>query len=149
MIRLLFSGLVALILLGFYVYATVVAILATQCLSHGACQAYTKDLSEGVATVLSLVGGLISALVVAELAVTQPGEPPAARLLTTPTTPLMRKWLTAITVSYILVWLVCGVASLVVGFMQHPDVVPTLTAAAKSWLGLAVAAAYSYFGIRP
>jgi len=149
MLKLLFSGLVALILLGFYAYSIVVAILATLCLSHAGCKDYTKDLSEGVVTVLSLIGGLVSALVVAELAVTQPGQAPALRLLAADATPLTKTVLTAVTVTYILVWLVCGVASLVIGYLQYPNVVPALTAAAKSWLGLAVAAAYSYFGLKP
>ncbi len=148
MLKLLFSGLVALILLGFYVYSNVIAILAVQCLSHTGCESYTKDLTEGVATILSLVGGLVSALVVGELAITQPGQPPAARLLATSATPITKKVLTAVTVTYVLVWLVTGVLSLVVGYIQHPNVVPALTAAAKSWFGLAVAAGYSYFGIK-
>ena len=115
MLTLLFSGLVALTLLGLYVYSIVVAILAALCLSHAGCQGYTKDLNEGVVTVLSLVGGLVSGPVVAELAVTQRGQPPAARLLTTSATPTAKKVLTVITVTYVLVWLVSGVASLVVG----------------------------------
>ena len=149
MFRLLFSGLVALILLGFYVYSIVIGILAAQCLSAPGCQGYTKDLGEGVVTVLSLVGGLVSALVVAELAVTEPGQRPAARLLAADATKTTKTALTVITAIYVLVWVICGVLSLIVGYLQHPDVVPALTSAAKSWLGLAVAAAYSYFGIKP
>ncbi len=149
MLSLLFSGLVALILLGFYVYAILTAILAAICLSGPNCQGYTSDLGEGVATVLSLVGGLVSALVVAELAVTTPGQQLAGRLLAASATTTTKRVLTVITTIYVLVWVISGVLSLIVGYMQHPNVVPALTSAAKSWLGLAVAAAYSYFGIKP
>ena len=113
-----------------------------------ACQGYTKDLNEGVITVLNLVGGLVSALVVAELAVTEPGKAPGASLaIDIPAT--SKKVVSIIAILYILVWVFCGVASFVVGYLQHPNVVPALTAAAKSWFGLAVAAAYSDLGVRP
>lgn len=149
MVKALFSGLVALILLGLYVYSIDTAIHAAQCLSEPNCQAYTKDLNEGVVTVLSLVGGLVSALVVAELAVTQPGKPPAARLLAPNPSDRARQILTVVSILYVVVWLVFGLRAFIVGSFQHPNVVPALTAAGKSWLGLAVASAYSFFGITP
>jgi hypothetical protein len=144
----IFGGLVAIILLGLYVYAIVIAILAVQCLSQPNCQEYTKDLNEGIVFVLNLVGGLVSALVVAELAVTPPGKPPVALKLAanaTPTTKNLAMW---VSIAFIIVWLVCGVVALIVGYLQYPNVVPALTASAKSWLGIAVAAAYSYLGIK-
>ena len=147
--RLIFGGLVAILLLGLYAYSVVLAILAVQCLTQPGCQDYSKDLNEGIVTVLNLVGGLVSALVVAELAVTQPGEQPAATSLGIDVSAATKKVVRLVSATYILVWVVCGVASLVVGFLQHPNVVPALTASAQSWLGLAVAAAYSYLGIRP
>lgn len=57
--------------------------------------------------------------------------------------------MSGIAIFYMVVWLVCGVCSLVVGNLLHPDAVPVLTTAAKEWLGLAVAAAYSYIGVKP
>jgi hypothetical protein len=33
--------------------------------------------------------------------------------------------------------------------MNHPSVLPALTAVGQSWLGLAVASAYAYFGLTP
>jgi hypothetical protein len=50
--------------------------------------------------------------------------------------------------AYLLVWLLCGVA-LLFYWMYLAAPIPALDAAAKSWLGLAVAAAYSYLGLRP
>jgi hypothetical protein len=144
--KLIFGGLVAYILLGFYVYSTVYAIKAVQCLIQSGCVGYVKDLTSGFVYVLSMVGGLVSALVVAELAVTKPGEAPQARLLGGDGA---SKWVSGVVIVYMVVWLGLGVVSFVVGFMQHPDVVPALTTSAKSWLGLAIAAVYSYFQIEP
>jgi len=149
MTKLIFGGLVAIILLGLYAYATVYSILAVQCLGSGACTEYTKDLNEGVVTVLNLVGGLVSALVIAQLAVTEPGAAPGAGLADAETiTETMKKVVTIVSIAYVTVWLACGLASVVQGYLRYPNVVPQLTASAKSWLGLAVAAAYSYLGLR-
>ena len=133
-----------------YAYATVIAIQTAWCLGHAGCHpSYGPELNDGIINVLTVVGGLVAALVVAELAAAQPGQAPAARLMAAinvaATTKSVVKW---ISVAYILVWLVCGVAEVMVGYLWYPDVVPTLTASAKSWFGIAVAAAYSYLGIR-
>jgi hypothetical protein len=149
MTKLVFGGLVAIILLGVYAYATVYAILAAQCLGSPPCGNYTPDLNEGVVTVLNLVGGLVSALVIAQLAVTEPGDTPGAGLLAADNvTDTTKNIVKIISVAYVAVWLACGLASLVVGYLRYPNLVPQLTAAAKSWLGIAVAAAYSYLGVR-
>lgn len=149
MTKLVFGGLVAIILLGLYGYATVYSILAAQCIGGGACTEYSKDLNDGVVTILSLVGGLVSALVIAQLAVTEPGAPPGAGLLNTESiTETLKKTVTIVSIAYVAVWLACGLASVVQGYLRYPNVVPQLTASAKSWLGLAVAAAYSYLGLK-
>jgi hypothetical protein len=147
MTKLLFGGLVAVILLGLYAYATVYAIQAALCLGSGPCDAYSKDLNEGVVTVLNLVGGLVSALVIAQLAITPPGDAPGMALLADDTTAIIKNMVKVISLIYVAVWLACGLAALIVGFLKYPNLVPQLTAAAKSWLGLAVAAGYSYLGV--
>jgi hypothetical protein len=149
MTKLVFGGLVVIILLGLYVYATVYSILAAMCLGSPPCGNYSTDLNEGVVTVLNLVGGLVSALVIAQLAVTEPGDAPGAGLLEVANVAdTTKKIVKVISVVYVAVWLACGLASLIVGYLQYPNVVPQLTANAKSWLGLAVAAAYSYLNVR-
>ncbi len=149
--RLILGGLIAMILLGFFVYAVVVAVMTVRCAWQINCDAFIRPLTEGVVTVLNLVGGLVSALVVAELAITTPGQLPGGRLIANgvPMTGKTQSIATGLSIAFGGVWLVCGVAALVVGYMQHPDTVTELTTFAKSWLGLAVAAAYSYLGIRP
>ena len=53
-----------------------------------------------------------------------------------------------VSVLYLLVWMGAGLWAFVVG-LQHPKELPALTNLGQSWLGLAVAAAYAYFGLRP
>src|ERR1044071_2768166 len=116
MTKLVFGGLVAIILLGFYVYATVYAILAALCLGGqgAACVDYSKDLNDGIVTVLNLVGGLVSALVIAQLAITEPGNPPGMGLLAAESvTDTLKKIVTIVSVVYVAVWLACGVAALI------------------------------------
>jgi len=50
---------------------------------------------------------------------------------------------------YLVVWVIAGVAAYVVGTMWYPGKLQPLTDLGQSWFGLAVAAAYSYFGISP
>lgn len=147
--RLIFGGLIAIILLGLYTYSVVLAIAAVQCLIAPGCQGYSKDLNEGIVSVLNLVGGLVSALVIAELAVTDPSGQPTGASLAIDIPATTKKVVRIISTLYILVWVACGLASFVVGVLQHPNVVPALTTSAQSWLGLAVAAAYAYLGLRP
>lgn len=147
--KIAFGTVVAFILLGFYVYAIYLAVRVTLCLSQSGCAAYNRDsITNGMTLVLTLVGGLISALVVAELAITKPGEAPAARMIQAgaPTTSTAIKVVATV---YIIVWLAAGVMAFVVGVMQHDGVVQQLTDVGKSWFGLAVAAAYSYLGVQP
>jgi hypothetical protein len=147
MTRAVFGGLIAVFLLILYAYAIVIAIMTAWCISAGCVHGYSKDLNEGIISILDLVGGLIAALVVTELAVTEPGTAPAATLLAIPmpTPSNILKWIAAL---YLLVWVLCGVAQLLVGYLWYPNVVPALTASAKSWFGIAIAAAYSYLGVK-
>ena len=147
MTRAIFGGLIAVFLLALYAYAVVIAITTAWCISMGCPHGYNKELNEGIISVLDLVGGLVAALVVAELAVTQPGQPPSARILAIqlPTPPTILKWIAA---GYLLVWVLCGVAEVLVGYLWYPNVVPALTAASKSWFGIAIAAGYSYLGVK-
>lgn len=100
-------------------------------------------------TVLTLVGGLVSALVVAELAATKRGENPATRGLDAKASSGVKHLVTVLTGLYLLVWLVAGLSAFVVGFMQHPGVLQPLTDLGQAWLGLAIATVYAYFGINP
>jgi hypothetical protein len=142
--KLLFGGLIAVILLGLYVYSVVFAVMIVS-------QSAVGSFTEGFATTMTTVGGLVSALVIAELAVTKPGEAPVARALRSGDGPALgqkaTRVLTGLTGSYLLVWVIVGLAAYVVGTMWYPGKLQHLTDLGQAWLGLAVAAAYAYFGI--
>ena len=146
----LFGGLIAIVLLGLYVYSVAMAILVVKCVSTPGCTSRPlSSFTDGMVTALTLIGGLVSALVIAELAITRPGYTPGARTLATGTSIRVTNIVKAITAVYLLVWVAAGLAAFVVGYMQHPKVLQPLTDLGQSWLGLAVAAAYVYFGIKP
>jgi hypothetical protein len=147
--RLFFGGLIAIVLLILYAYATVYSILAAHCIGSGPCTDYSPNLTEGVVTVLNLVGGLVSALVISQLAITKPLDSPGAALVETTASDTVKNGVKIVSIIYVAVWVACGLAALIVGLMKYPEAVPLLNAAAKTWLGLAVAAAYSYLGLKP
>lgn len=146
--KLIMGGLIAVILLGLYVYSVVFGIAVVDCLSTPGCTRYTaSSFTDGMVQALTTIGGLVSALVIAELAITPPQKPVMARAITgddTPKTKSIIKWVTGL---YLLVWVATGFASYLVGQIQHPKVLQPLTDVGQAWLGLAVAAAYAYLGI--
>jgi hypothetical protein len=148
--RALFGTLIAVILLGLYAAAVVFAISVARCLATPGCSSLTAEsFTTGFTLVLSTVGGLVSALVIAELAITEPGKAPGARLLPATPSPRMTSALTAITAGYLLIWLAAGLAAFVSGTLLYPGKLQPLTDLGQAWLGLGVAAGYSYFGIKP
>jgi hypothetical protein len=56
---------------------------------------------------------------------------------------------TTIAILYLLGWMSTGLAALVLGVMLYPKASQTLNDIGTTWLGLAVSAAYAYFGISP
>jgi len=140
--------------LGFYVFAIGTAVNSTllaarQYGTNAACtDVFHSKRIDGVNLILNVVGGLVSALVIAELAITQPGELPSPQLLKRRMSRSSKKLRTILSTTFIIVWIVCGVISIVI-YVLYPNVTPAaLSEFAKAWLGLALAAAYSYLGIR-
>ena len=165
MSRLIFGGAVAIVLLVLYAYSIGRGVKTWYCLNDPTyagcnckspdpstpptCQTeYPKDLNEGLLLILNLVGGLVSALVIAVLAVTTPGKPIGKVFLEDDPGQPSQTIITVISILYVAVWLICGIV-LVITYIRKPDTVPAVSTAAKSWLGLAVAAAYSYLGVKP
>ena len=142
--RVLFGATIAIILLGLYAYAVIegirIAIFNT-----------SETLGTGFSYTLETVGGLVSALVVAELAVTRPGDPVGVRSTGAEIDDTAKggktRLSTIVGTTYVLVWSVIGLAAYVVGAMLYPDRVKPLTDFGQTWLGLAVAGGYAYFGI--
>jgi hypothetical protein len=146
--KLVFGGLIAVILLGLYAYTVLFGISVVTCISTQGCTALTAaSFTGGFASTMTTVGGLVSALVIAELAITKPGEAPVARALDPAASSRVTNSLKIITGLYLLVWVALGLAAYVVGAMWHPGALEPLTDGGQTWLGLAVAAGYAYFGI--
>ena len=141
--KLIFGGAIALVLLGLYIYSVVFAVMLAESPEGG-------TLNSGMLLALTTIGGLVSALVIAQLAVTKPGEAPVVRTLTTAqqgsaATVTIVTW---VAWAYVAAWIVLGVIAFVVGAMMYPGKVQSLTDLGQSWLGLAVPAAYAYFGLK-
>lgn len=143
--KMVFGGAIVCILLGLYVYLVWSAISVIGCTPQPDCLAGFTD---PMVSALALIGGLVSALVIVELAITKPGEPLVARAIggdgSGPGVPIIQ----VLTYGYLAVWTLAGLAAFVVG-LRHPDVLQPLTDLGQSWLGLAVAAGYAYFQISP
>ncbi len=151
-----FGGLLAIVLLAIFSISTWYMIFSVigHCkppagVANFVCSRPGAELfSEGFRNVVTTVGGLVSALVIAQLSVTEPGATPRVGHFV-PTTETGQFRTNLIIVGYLLVWLATGVAALVVGVMLYPQVSSTVSDIGSTWLGLAVSAAYAYFGIRP
>lgn len=147
--RTAFGGAIAVVLLGLWVYLIVTGIQTVTCANAIGCTTHPViAFNDVMAQALAIIGGLVSALVIAELAVTRSGETPAAHMLVANAGQRATTVLKVISGLYVLAWLVAGLAALLVG-MQHPHILQPLTSVGQSWLGLAVAAAYAYFGLQP
>jgi hypothetical protein len=148
--KVLFGGGIAIVLLFIYLYAMYFATEVALCLGQDGCTALpATDFTEGYVTAITTIGGLLSALVVAVLAINQPGEAPTMRIAGQDLSPGQSKALKYVTMGYLLAWVAAGAAAFVVGVMMHPGELQPLTDVGKTWLGLAVAAVFAYFNITP
>ena len=166
-----FAGTITITLLGLYVFTMVYMLYSL--IVHDA-----KDFPTGITYVITTVGGLISALVIAQLTATEPGEDPT-KTLTFKLVPVvynkvdnkentsnsgsrksntdnvtnndkkLMKTASWITLSYLLSWFLLGFLCLIIGTLFYPDVNQTISDIGTTWFGLAISASYSYFGIRP
>jgi hypothetical protein len=138
------GGILASILLGIYGYLMWLAIAVVV---TGSCNpdCQQREFNQSMASALMTIGGLVSGVIIAVLAITKPDETPGMRLLS----PSARSATTALKVvvyAYLAVWLVAGLVAFIVG-LNHEDAHKPLRDAGNAWLGLAIAAGYAYFGI--
>ncbi len=138
-----FGGIIVYILL--VLYASTISYMTYMVAFH-----QTKEFPSEIVSMVTTIGGLISALVIAKLAITPPGKPPAvvtpaAVAAGTGPDPI-NVWLT---IAYMIAWLVFGCIAFVFGVLLHPGVNQALASIGTTWFGLAVAAGYAYFGLKP
>jgi hypothetical protein len=136
----IFGGAIAVLLLGLFAYLVVSAVSA----ARGDAGAFNDQMGRS----MLMISGLVSALVIAVLAITPPAEAPAVAALAADASPNTQSAVKVVSWLYVAAWAACGVAALVTGW-RHPDAVKSLTDLGDAWLGLAVAAGYAYFGINP
>ena len=136
----------ALLLLYLYLFKSGVQVV--QCVAVKGCTAHpVTELSAGMAQGLSVINGLITALVIAELAIAKPGDFPGQHLAAAEDKKWKKNVLHWTVGAYVLVWLVAGLWALIIG-MQQPTALPAMTDIGQSWFGLAIPSAYAYFGLR-
>ena len=144
----IFGGIIAFILLSLYAVAIAHMTLTVH---HSGSVDPAKEVGfpEGIVLIVTVVGGLISALVVAKVAITEPNT--QRTVLTFTSDPQGNQgWIGfGLTVVYLAVWILAGVAALLVGTVLYPNVNATLKDVGTVWLGLAVSAGYAYWGITP
>lgn len=95
--------------------------------------------------IVNNVGGLLSAIVIARLAITKRGDNPV--IVRREDNKEVSRPATGVAVAYTVVWVLAGLSSLIVGEMLYPDANNTISDIGAAWLGISVAAGYSYFGL--
>jgi hypothetical protein len=138
-----FGAILALVLLALFAWSTLSWIIQIVAANGAAVAKGT-----GYVYVLTTVAGLVSALVIAQLSVTKPGTAPGLGGLTPESTIGVYVTNTIVAI-YLIVWIVTGLSALIVGVMLYPENNRTISDLGTTWLGLAVSAAYAYFGISP
>jgi hypothetical protein len=149
--KILFSAVISSVLLIIYVYLVWRGIEVVQCIGDSGCDKLTaSDFNDRMASSLSLIGGLVSALVIAELSVTKPGDMPSSRLIAPNLSKVAIKISHGVTGLYLVVWLITGLAAFFFGYLiAEPGALTSMANLGQSWLGIAVGAGYAYFGIKP
>jgi hypothetical protein len=125
-LKLLFGGLISVVLLAVYVHLVRLAVKVIYCVAPACTQYPSTYFNDGMAQALSVIGGLVSALVIAELAIAKPGEAPARRALTKDASTLAVRTVSIVSTFYVLVWIGAGLTAFLVG-LYHPKEVPPLT----------------------
>ncbi|MCK5116467.1 MAG: hypothetical protein KAR44_07680 [Candidatus Aegiribacteria sp.] len=105
------------------------------------------DFHRNITLIVNNVGGLIFAIVVAKLAITKRGKNPL--LIMNRTKNMPSRPATGLALIYAIVWILTGLSCLVVGVMLYPGANKTISDIGTSWIGVSVAAGYSYFGVNP
>jgi hypothetical protein len=141
--REILSGIIACILLLIYVLA--LGSLIIQVIKSGSEPVVP---AENILWIINLIGGIVTGVVIANLAVTRPGETPMTQVRNMAAAYGHSLMQTVVWI-YIGVWLVSGLFTFYIGVISHPDISGTLTEIGKAWLGILAGAAYAWFGTEP
>ena len=138
------NGIIAIILLLIYSFT----------LGHMILKVINWDMANGnlifnsnIIWVANVVGGLVAGVIIANLALSKPGETPVTQVREI-SREYGKKLLKTVIWSYISVWLLIGTAAFLVGVILYPEVNNTLNEIGKYWLGILLGSAYAWFGIK-
>jgi len=138
------NGLIAIILLIIYSFT----------LGHMIVKVISWDSANGILVfnnniiwVVNVVGGLVAGVIIANLALSKPGETPISQVREI-SRQYGQKLLKTVIWSYIAVWLLIGTAAFLIGVILFPDANSTLNEIGKYWLGILLGSAYAWFGIK-
>jgi hypothetical protein len=151
--RQIFGGILSVTLLLLFLsllwWAFGVSQVVIACASDASCASIARaEFSEPMQMSFNTIGGLIAAIVVAELSITKPTEAPAARLFAAPGATQPSSWgAKAASIAYLCVWVLTGLGAYVWSALLHPDALKSLTDYGNGWFGLAIASGYAYFGV--
>jgi hypothetical protein len=148
--RAIFGGIIAVVLLAIYIFTVGKGVDIANCLA-AKCGTYPtiESFNDGMANAMSIINGLVSALVIAELSRTEPSQLPSGESVLGNTASSGNRFVKYATLAYLVIWLIVGLGAFIQGNLIHPKVLQPLTDLGQTWLGLAVASVYSYFGITP
>lgn len=139
------GAVLALIILAFYAYLVWYGIEVIKCTTN--CSAL--DFNSAMITTLGLIGGLVSAFVIAELAITDPLTVPQGQLFSLSSVPEPTLTKKIVSILYLVVWILTGLAAFYYGFLTEQDKVPAISDMGRTWLGLVLGAVYAYFQLKP
>lgn len=153
MAQLLVSGLFAAAFATIYIWGTWAAIdLAVHCAQAATtaspCTKLETDIPH-LSYILTTIGNIISGGVVGILAFTRENELPAARFFDADPAEIAKRVAGYIPLAFIVVWVGCGMATVIFGLINNAEVVPPLTAQAKGWIGSAATALLAYLAPAP
>jgi hypothetical protein len=138
------NGIIAIVLLLIYSFT----------LGHMILKVMNWNMAEGnlifnnnIIWVANVVGGLVAGVIIANLALSKPGETPVTQVREI-SRQYGQKLLKTVIWSYITVWLLIGTAAFLVGVILFPEINNTLNEIGKYWLGILLGSAYAWFGIK-
>jgi len=139
----IFKGLLAIILLIIYFITLAYVILK-------AIKWDPSDpsliISSNILWTINVIGGLVAAVIIANLAVSKPGEAPLSQLENI-SEAYGRIFMATVIWIYVIIWLIIGLAAFLVGVIFKPEACETLNELGKTWLGILLGSAYAWFGI--
>ncbi|UVC07982.1 hypothetical protein IHQ71_22850 [Rhizobium sp. TH2] len=143
-----FGGILAVLLLFLYSGSTIYMLSTVVGTCSGVATGCSVIFGPGLTYITATVGGLVSALIIATLGASDPGGQVRVGNFE-PTTTTAESRTNIVVIVYLFAWMLTGLGALIVGVMIYSGASEVLSTIGSTWLGLAVSAAYAYFGIQP